>query len=766
MRPLSFPVLWFLTFVGAQSARREEGETASADNTDHSVCEKAALAKVPKVGVPNLQAYRKQTAASTQESFKQILLDGEEVKYAWKHVKSYFFLTDRRVVHVKYAMAIYPLYSTIGYHQILRFSVTTAGGSGWNSEYNAFISFWVSRAKFGWPVSGSDGDLFEVNKFLADMLIRESVSLSAPSNLKPDMSAQGTPSHSSGDMVRVGPDLIEGELKTKEADVGPVLLEDEKVLFAYRGRVGMLLFTDKRIVIRVQKSSSKKTSSGYVSFSYKHVSRFAMFDQKRTATVHIFTQKQHFELLLSKAANSDAFQLYKLMSQYLLPRTHNEVQKEGSSLMSVKQTITHALPFFSASGGLYIDAKNLPSSLSSEAANPLMPDEQIVQGVQSGRDMFIVTSKRILTIDVQSNNGKQIEYKSCLPETITELAISEARNKSEGLDAEMVLTFEDGRMTKVTLNGSNDDITLVGNELMKRMLSSQPEVLADDADDDSESRDDADSADDAEILKKLRDVKALFEGEVVHSSLQILTNDHETFLVFAAQRLLFVGTDHSRLWYRSIPYHRILSFKTSLPDEKVGKLPGRVGQIDLLIGSSSVLSFVIASGSTADLARVSRMLARRILKPYEARASNINKIISAETWQSHHRPGLLRAMLGGFIDKTDDIQTELSTQPYKILLRGERVSLAYSFAQTSFGRQVLLTQWRIIVIQRNQDEALVINSVPYDSVDTFLVDPGKPADQGQFIILSLAADPLIIDTEVGVGQNVLDFAIFLAKFSF
>eukprot|EP00928_Gymnodinium_smaydae_P042799 TRINITY_DN28790_c0_g1_i2.p1 TRINITY_DN28790_c0_g1~~TRINITY_DN28790_c0_g1_i2.p1 ORF type:complete len:810 (+),score=85.50 TRINITY_DN28790_c0_g1_i2:40-2469(+) len=805
MRPLSFLVLGYISFIGTQCGRKEEDSAQSLNVIEHSDLEQAASVNDSQLSTAGFHGYREQDRVYVQEKYKNFLLDDEEVMYAWKHVFSYFFLTDRRVVFVKCAGAqskvtsTEVLYTTYAYNHILRFSVTTKGARG--TDITASITFWTRRdevkTELMWNAA-KEASLFEVSKFLSMKLIRERASVSAPLDLKSVTQTGNKGSNATSTnvafrvfdkMVLADPVQVENELKNKTADVGPVLLEDENVQIAYKGFVDLLVFTDKRVVLRDKEFRflQSQAPSQYTSFSYANVVQFSVKSAgwvDADSEIMIYTQKNKYKLDLSR--KEDLLSLYKVLSKYVLPGK-TKIIEATSSLMSIKQGVTRA-PLPTLSNIILGGSLLKPEDLQNELSKVLMPQETVQLGIKSIRDKFIVTSDRILNYDVQGFTGAEKEYTTYLPETVTELEIFQAGNEGIDLDGEMVMRFEDGHTKSLKLR-RDADIIGVGREVARLMVETQDEVLAEADDDSSESSIfngffGGFNGDKEQIENDLRNVNALYEGEKVHAILNI-AGERAKLLVLASKRMLAVGTADElspRLWFRSIPYHCILSFRTyALPGTQVGVPPGRAAQthIHLSTGSGRKHEFTLAFGGTADLPRFSRMLASRILKRYESRANRINEMIGAETWASELEPASwFGAEFGGFIGKKTEIQNTLSTPPFQLLFTGEQVIVAYSFSQTVFRMQVVLTQWRVIVIQPHEDETLLINSVPYDSVDAFMVDPGnnpitlkiRGIDQkyggsiGQFIISSTTGT--IIDTKVRYGQNVLGFAKFLAKFTF
>merc|ERR1712048_178741 len=107
------------------------------------------------------------------------------------------------------------------------------------------------------------------------------------------------------------------------------------------------------------------------------------------------------------------------------------------------------------------------------AVNPMLQDDERVQlAFKAGRDLSVLTSKRVLLIDVQGLSGAKVEYKSIPYSCVRAFAVQSAG--SWDTDAEMYLYLRTPWLTyvKQDLRKGKADILAIQKLLCHYMLSS------------------------------------------------------------------------------------------------------------------------------------------------------------------------------------------------------------------------------------------------------------------------------------------------------
>eukprot|EP00590_Aulacoseira_subarctica_P012273 CAMPEP_0172418848 /NCGR_PEP_ID=MMETSP1064-20121228/5295_1 /TAXON_ID=202472 /ORGANISM="Aulacoseira subarctica , Strain CCAP 1002/5" /LENGTH=606 /DNA_ID=CAMNT_0013157975 /DNA_START=12 /DNA_END=1829 /DNA_ORIENTATION=+ len=226
----------------------------------------------------------------------------------------------------------------------------------------------------------------------------------------------------------------EASLREKEPHL---LLFDEHVVLAYKDGGGKgrdsSSFTNKRILIKDKMGlTGKKTE--YKSIPYSAIRAYAVetagsfMDSDAELKIYAFgVGKIKMDFV---AKQVDIFKLYRFLNDMVL--VGNRAGKhapDGAIATYSASTSSDKTSFFDLIGdnASQIDAKSMEAALKS---NPmvLLLDESVELAFKCGRDSFLLTSKRILKIDVQGISGKSVEYFTILWPSIKAFAIETAGN--------------------------------------------------------------------------------------------------------------------------------------------------------------------------------------------------------------------------------------------------------------------------------------------------------------------------------------------------
>lgn len=91
----------------------------------------------------------------------------------------------------------------------------------------------------------------------------------------------------------------------------------------------------------------------------------------------------------------------------------------------------------------FLNLKEIPlSSIRSEIAGLLVPNEEAIQAFQTVRDQVIFTDKRVFVVNVQGITGKKVAYFSYPYSKVLYYGIETAGLLD--IDSELLLTFSNG----------------------------------------------------------------------------------------------------------------------------------------------------------------------------------------------------------------------------------------------------------------------------------------------------------------------------------
>ena len=360
------------------------------------------------------------------------------------------FILDKRGITGKKV-----LYLSVLWKCARAFSVETAGSFDRDCELTIYTN--IDDLPSGYSISqdlrATKCDVMAVQRFLSDKILGVD---SQPSfgierlaiGAKQD---QGQGSGASGLMAWLDNDMR--QLDAAEADLqfhsDPAILQGcERCEMAFKGRRDMVLFTTKRVVrINVQGWSGQKKEflsvpwNSIKAFGVKSSGSFLDKDSEMmlwtdimfipetgSGDSHVPPQPgmSYLEFDFQKdKVDLMVVQLY-LASRCLLLRglpASVPVQASAISTHTNEGSLEACLNWL---GG---DAAQLkPSDVEThlEKAQVLLEGEHVALAFKAGRDSFILTNRRVLTIDVQGFSGKRVAYVSIPYESVRAFSVESA----------------------------------------------------------------------------------------------------------------------------------------------------------------------------------------------------------------------------------------------------------------------------------------------------------------------------------------------------
>ena len=211
-------------------------------------------------------------------------------------------------------------------------------------------------------------------------------------------------------------DPVEIETMLSMGGESPILIDDEKVLMAFKCGRDMTIFTSKAILSIDRKGfTGKKTE--FQNIPYDTILNFATesngsFDRdselKLTfATPWLPNLTQDF-----RSGKADIVAIQNLIAAKCLgaPGQPSDFANDDTIKPSDPGSMEKLIAFISDKH-LKDDPKAIEQKFKTEVP-VLQADETVELAYKHGRDMFIITTKRIMLIDVQGLSGKKIEFKS------------------------------------------------------------------------------------------------------------------------------------------------------------------------------------------------------------------------------------------------------------------------------------------------------------------------------------------------------------------
>lgn len=198
-----------------------------------------------------------------------------------------------------------------------------------------------------------------------------------------------------------------------------VLLDDEKVLMAFKAGRDTSVFTNTRVlIIDVQGLSGQKieyTSLPYHSIRSWSVSTAGVWDQDTELNLYTKNRWHMAKIEMDfRTGKADIQQINRFLSALVIGKPTDA--KVDFYRKDYESGVRESNPISFQSFGLLnnsweVDANEYDAKLRNDPAI-LMDDEKTLRAFQSGRDVTVYTDRRIVVIDVQGMSGQRVKYKS------------------------------------------------------------------------------------------------------------------------------------------------------------------------------------------------------------------------------------------------------------------------------------------------------------------------------------------------------------------
>lgn len=385
-------------------------------------------------------------------------------------------------------------------------------------------------------------------------------------------------------IAAVGNNSIGTDAASQEAQLRQnhprLLMDDEKVLLSFKGRGGIgrndHFFTTKRILFKDVRFVTGKCvnflSIPYFSIKAYSVDTAGMLDTD--CTLQIWAESTGFTSMDFVAGKVDMFEIMRFLNDMVLvDGATGTAQAKALATMPEPPdagAVDKMLGFL-GDDAHQIDAGKLEQVLKTDP-HILLADETVEMAFKAGRDSFVLTSKRVLRIDVQGLSGKRIEYTSILWRHVKMFSVETAG--SFDTDATLILFTDICGMGRIEqdLRKGKVDVMAVQKFFSDKILGMDATTFSGNAVTNAGVQDQGSGSLFAWMGDDSRMVDAAQLNAQYHSSPPILQGSEmvemafkgrRDLVMFTTKRLLFVdmkGFTGQKVNYISVPWTTVQCF--------------------------------------------------------------------------------------------------------------------------------------------------------------------------------------------------------------
>jgi hypothetical protein len=383
----------------------------------------------------------------------EVLVDDETVELAFRTGVHAFVLTSHRVLRIALqgeTTARKIEYLSINWKQIKLFSLQTKGAfKDTNAQLVLFTDI-PGMARIEQDLKKGKADVAAIQKAFANQLLgKDTSSFVAAAGDK-----QGDSKSAFAGIGGISK-MIDAAQMNHEYHINPPILQgSETVEMAFRGRRDLILFTTKRMIkVDVQALGEQKVT--YISIPWRTVQCFgvrsANHDPKKDAELLIWTNVNDVSEASAdqptlvprmsylqtdidfKKDKVDPMTIHRYLSERCLGSASSKVLVDPS-IIKPSGSVTLPDGFSTVENFLEMDGNDAYCISASEvekqlksANRMLRADERVGLAYQLGRDMIILTTKRVISVDVEpGSKGSTVEWKSIPYEAIKGFSVESA----------------------------------------------------------------------------------------------------------------------------------------------------------------------------------------------------------------------------------------------------------------------------------------------------------------------------------------------------
>jgi hypothetical protein len=435
-----------------------------------------------------------------EAQFKFILQSCEAVELAFKGRRDMILFTTKRIIFVDkqgfMGMGKKIEFTSLPYRTITAFAVRSAGAL---IDKDSELCLWLDFDDVFYPRRSNEDDpppppiprmsyleidfqkdkvdIFIVHRFLSERLMRVNGHQMKPytSPVSPQILAPSGPETGKNLLDWIGNNsaAIDPKAADTKFHAAGILQREEHVAFAFKCGRDSFYITDKRLfIIDVQGITGKQKE--YMSipldvirvWSVESAGHLDRDMELRVWFKAFWNNKVKKDLRKGKA---DIFAIQSFIANFIIG------DADGNSALRNAQAYESP----SKSGGMtkilgYLsdahmkDPVELTNQLRSSPAL-LQEDESVEAAFKAGRDLFLISSKRIIIIDKKGITGKSVEYRSFPLMYNTAFKIETEGHLLSGPEVKVYTADED--IKQEFAKGQKDNIWLIHEILSNKMLN-------------------------------------------------------------------------------------------------------------------------------------------------------------------------------------------------------------------------------------------------------------------------------------------------------
>ena len=429
-----------------------------------------------------------------------VLQSNEVCEIAFKGRRDLVLFTTKRILFIdKQGWSGNKMaFTTVPYSSVKIFNVRTAGSMDKDCEFGFFTEIWYDPPKCSGcengcgdeqPTPGMAYIEFDINKHTTDLLglyryvAQKVYALNVCTSENPQFSANeanytSPPGSVENFLNYFGQNFTHMDTKQVESSLGPggqspVLVCDEKVLMAFKCGRDSTVFTSKAILdIDVQGFTGKRVEFRCIPYEViRHFSAESSgsFDRDSELKLAFSTPWLPFVARDFRSGKVDIVAIQNLIASKILgaPGKPSDFVDADNVVASDPGSMSQILAFIKDKH-LKMDPKPIEQQF--KTGMPILQvDEEVEMAFKNGRDMFLITNKRILSIDVQGLTGKKVEFSSLPYKHIAGFSVQSAGTLSFTVKATLFISKLEGGLS-IDLGKKYTDIFQINNSLGNKIL--------------------------------------------------------------------------------------------------------------------------------------------------------------------------------------------------------------------------------------------------------------------------------------------------------
>mmetsp|Transcript_19345 Transcript_19345/g.29830 ORF Transcript_19345/g.29830 Transcript_19345/m.29830 type:complete len:858 (-) Transcript_19345:67-2640(-) len=429
-----------------------------------------------------------------EAQFRFILQSCESVELAFKGRRDMILFTTKRIIFVDkqglFGIGKKTEFISIPYRTITTFSLRSAGSF---VDKDSELCLWLDFDDVFYPRRSNEDDpppppiprrsyleidfqkdkvdIFVVHRYLSERLMRVN---GHQMNVSSELLMPSSPDTGTNLLDWIGNNA--SAIDPKACDIkfheAGLLQRDEHIAFAFKTGRDSLYLTNKRLfVIDVQGITGKRKE--YMSvpldsirvWSVESAGHLDRDMELRVWFKAFWDNKVKQDLRKGKA---DIFAIQSFIAHFVIGNADGNSALRNAQAYEPSKTgaMTKILGFLSDAH--MKDPGELTSQLRSSPAL-LQEDESVEAAFKAGRDLFIITTKRIIVIDKKGITGKSVEYKSSPLMYNTAFKIETEGHLLRGPEVKVYTADDD--IKQELAKGQKDNIWLIHEILSNKMLN-------------------------------------------------------------------------------------------------------------------------------------------------------------------------------------------------------------------------------------------------------------------------------------------------------